>query len=447
MDKTPVKLGEILIKENMLTQEQLDIALEIQRKEGGLIGGILVKHGFIKSEAIINVFVQYLDHLYVEHKLSLKSKILFIAISAFFALTLLYYLDNQPLLKNINHKLYSWLLNVEYTFRGPPAAIRDVVIVAIDNETVSNMPYRWPYPRSNFATVIENLKKAKPRVIGIDFAYLGKSTPPDDILLNKAFNWPHLILASSINEDGRLNASYFSNNTNTYGIVTKLQDDDGIIRRDLIYLINKEKPKEAFLSWEMQVLKAVKAIDVHSMADAGERISFKNNDNEQWSVPVDKAAKSFLIHFRSHTKDFQRISFYNVFNGDFDPNLIKDKIVLIGVLPALFQDIQNTSVGFLPGVILNANAFLTLYTHEFLKEVPLLPEKIIIIIAVILTSLSMFSLKKRTSLLILIQITVFFLISYVSLISGYVLNYLDLPCAIILCPFLSKKILSKLKFL
>ncbi len=41
-----VRLGEILIKESLITQDQLDKALEFQRSNGGKLGSCLTKMGF-----------------------------------------------------------------------------------------------------------------------------------------------------------------------------------------------------------------------------------------------------------------------------------------------------------------------------------------------------------------------------------------------------------------
>ena len=49
------KLGEILIKENLISQEQLDQALEKQAQGGGRLGKVLVDLGFIADEEITAV--------------------------------------------------------------------------------------------------------------------------------------------------------------------------------------------------------------------------------------------------------------------------------------------------------------------------------------------------------------------------------------------------------
>ena len=46
-------LGEILLENGEITQEQLDKAIETQKREGGLIGIILVTQGSITEQALV----------------------------------------------------------------------------------------------------------------------------------------------------------------------------------------------------------------------------------------------------------------------------------------------------------------------------------------------------------------------------------------------------------
>lgn len=59
------KLGEILVSANLINQEQLQQALEEQKKNGGQLGNILVKLGFIKESDIIEVLGKQLNIPYV----------------------------------------------------------------------------------------------------------------------------------------------------------------------------------------------------------------------------------------------------------------------------------------------------------------------------------------------------------------------------------------------
>src|SRR5713226_2574339 len=50
-----VRLGEILVKENLITTEQLKKALEHQRQNGGKLGSVLMKLGYITDDQITGV--------------------------------------------------------------------------------------------------------------------------------------------------------------------------------------------------------------------------------------------------------------------------------------------------------------------------------------------------------------------------------------------------------
>src|ERR1700689_4650389 len=50
-----VRLGEILVKESLITQDQLSKALEFQRSNGGKLGSCLTKMGFIAADRITGV--------------------------------------------------------------------------------------------------------------------------------------------------------------------------------------------------------------------------------------------------------------------------------------------------------------------------------------------------------------------------------------------------------
>ncbi|MDD5255178.1 MAG: ATPase, T2SS/T4P/T4SS family [Candidatus Omnitrophica bacterium] len=48
-----LRLGELLIKEGVITQAQLDQAIRVQRQEGGRLGEILVRLGFLKEDQAV----------------------------------------------------------------------------------------------------------------------------------------------------------------------------------------------------------------------------------------------------------------------------------------------------------------------------------------------------------------------------------------------------------
>lgn len=54
------QLGELLLEQNVIKQEQLDLALEVQKQKGGLLGEILIQLNFTREEDIAQCLtVQY----------------------------------------------------------------------------------------------------------------------------------------------------------------------------------------------------------------------------------------------------------------------------------------------------------------------------------------------------------------------------------------------------
>src|SRR5437660_5258794 len=48
------RLGDLLVKEKVITQEQLDQALKLQKESSGRLGSVLVKLGFLSDEEVTN---------------------------------------------------------------------------------------------------------------------------------------------------------------------------------------------------------------------------------------------------------------------------------------------------------------------------------------------------------------------------------------------------------
>ena len=52
------KLGEILVQNEVISEEQLNRSLDLQRHEGGLLGEILVKLGYVNEEDIVQALTE-----------------------------------------------------------------------------------------------------------------------------------------------------------------------------------------------------------------------------------------------------------------------------------------------------------------------------------------------------------------------------------------------------
>jgi general secretion pathway protein E len=55
IEQTKEKIGDLLVKHTSLTQAQLEVALEIQRVEGGLLGDFVLRKNYILAHDLIKV--------------------------------------------------------------------------------------------------------------------------------------------------------------------------------------------------------------------------------------------------------------------------------------------------------------------------------------------------------------------------------------------------------
>lgn len=68
MRKSKLRLGEILLKEGLLTQQQLDETLRFQKSSGRTIGDIIVDRGFVSEQDLANALAKQLDIPFVSIK-------------------------------------------------------------------------------------------------------------------------------------------------------------------------------------------------------------------------------------------------------------------------------------------------------------------------------------------------------------------------------------------
>lgn len=125
-------------------------------------------------------------------------------------------------------------------FRRPPGPPKDIVIVAIDEPSFSEIGLQWPWPRSLHAGLIDVLKRENASVIGFDIAFFEPSQSEEDAALAQAMHRAaNVCLASEI---GKIDRKGYSQKTliepipllkeNSFtGVVNILLDKDTIVRK------------------------------------------------------------------------------------------------------------------------------------------------------------------------------------------------------------------------
>ena len=55
-----IRLGELLLRQNVITEEQLKLGLEQQKKSGRKLGRVLVENGFVSEEGLSKALARQL---------------------------------------------------------------------------------------------------------------------------------------------------------------------------------------------------------------------------------------------------------------------------------------------------------------------------------------------------------------------------------------------------
>jgi len=205
------------------------------------------------------------------------------------------------------------LIDFRFLTRGPLTGITasdpipkdslDVVIVSLDDETWRLMPYSWPYPRSVWARVVNNLTRAGASVIVFDIEFDSedsKSAYGDSLFAlaigNAVEKGTHVILAAKyIVEKTRIPPDYISFPIDKLreagaetGLVGEVKDQDGVTRKGMIFSMVSNDPT-LYLSLPMKAIK-----------------DFLNISGDEQLVPTEKGLKygDLLIKSQGNTNTF-----------------------------------------------------------------------------------------------------------------------------------------------
>jgi adenylate cyclase len=255
-----------------------------------------------------------------------------------------------------------WAFDQLFEWRGTRDPKLPVVIVTIDESSMSELNEQWPFPRAMHGQLLTKIAEGRPRAIGVDIIFDTPSSrgPVDDEALGAAVaRAGNVVLAAALSEDIQpfykrttLNAPIPVVRRGAAGIatITMPADADSQIRR-----------VELWTSLEGERLVPLDA-QLHALlARAGVRVA-----------PLPDVP-SVLINFRGGPRTYPWVSYYRVVRGEIPREYWKDKVVLVGPTSAVFHDLFTTAFargGDMPGIEVHANALETLVHANPIRQVP-----------------------------------------------------------------------------
>ena len=241
-------------------------------------------------------------------------------------------------------------VDVRFQVRGERAPAADVVVVAIDPETFQVLDRTWPFPRSDHARVIDRLRRDGAAQIVYDVQFTEPTDAREDrALIDAVARAQGVVLATAeTTRAGRTNV--FGGD----GVVRSLgaraghsefdASSDGTFRR---------------YPYELDGLESI-AVAAVELRDGVEVDPGRFDDGEAW------------IDYAGPPQTISRVSFGDVWNGDFEPGTFDGATVVVGASAATLQDVHATPYGegLMPGPEIQANAISTLSAGNSLDSVP-----------------------------------------------------------------------------
>ncbi len=265
-------------------------------------------------------------------------------------------------------------LQLRYAFRKPPAEARDILLVAIDDESTRVRPQKWPWPRSVHGEAVTKIAAFHPKAIGFDFVFQGEEQSPenDEVFRQSLKQAGNVVLAAYKADEGTLISAHPSIEQAAYrtALVNKLLDRDGIVRRAPLYLLDSKSGGIRW-SWESEIFFKATGLPNPAMRYDPEKrlVQITSESGTQLVIPAPEGV--FDIDYTVDFRDLPSVPFWKLMEDKVDPSLARDKIVLIGLTGLAFHDFHSTPIQkSMPGLALNANVLLALLRQSFWVRVP-----------------------------------------------------------------------------
>ena len=283
-----------------------------------------------------------------------------------------------------------------------PREIQDLAIVTIDSDSLQGAGRQWPWPRSIFAELVSRISAAGPKAIFLDFAFLGSSSDASsDLLFAQALKKAgNVILAGYIDEEGEYvrPLDLFASSAYGVGLVNKKQESQDLRVRDMraVFLLKSAGQKFDYGA-EVKLLALAKGIPLSNIRYEADKVILCPG----LTIPVNDFGIT-PINYSAGIQDFISLPAYKILGSKpLEANLLKDKIVLVGMTANITHDIHLTPRGLMPGIYINANSLLMLSSGEFLKTLPFWPSLFIFLLFSLAIGFLSLRLKPAQTLLIL----------------------------------------------
>ncbi|MDR4505447.1 MAG: adenylate/guanylate cyclase domain-containing protein [Candidatus Scalindua sp.] len=223
------------------------------------------------------------------------------------------------------------------------------VLITISEQDIRNQG-RWPVSDATIAKALEKLSLLKPRAIGLDI-FRDTPIPPGSKDLDKILeehNHIVTIFKFGNNDEIKIDPPSILRNTDQTGFCDIIVDPGGIVRRGILFMDNGETVEHSFalrlallyLETEGVVPQPDNLNPLHIRLGDTTIRPFEANDGGY--IHADANGYQFLLDYKDTHHSFPSISLTDLLTGEIEPELITNKIAMIGVTAQGVKDFFYT---------------------------------------------------------------------------------------------------------
>ncbi|GBE94244.1 CHASE2 domain-containing protein [Nostoc cycadae] len=258
----------------------------------------------------------------------------------------------------IGLRLMGWLqllelVTLDHFFQMRPSEPVDSRIVIVEiNEADIRQQTQWPMTDAALASVLEQIKQQKPRAIGLDIYRDLPVNPGHQALVKVLASTPNIIGVQKVSDtidSSAVNASPVLKQRHQIGSNDLPIDGDGRIRRGLLYVnLKNDEVLESFaLKLALLYLKSEGITEKPSANNPnylqlGKGIFPIFEANDGGYVNANAGSYQILINYRGRIQQFTKISLKKLQENRIPPDLMRDKVVLIGATAESLKDLFYT---------------------------------------------------------------------------------------------------------
>ncbi|MFB2877836.1 CHASE2 domain-containing protein [Floridanema aerugineum] len=266
-------------------------------------------------------------------------------------------------------QLLEWATLDQFFRLRPRESVDSRIVIVTVNESDITYTNQWPISDAVLTKLINKLKAQQPKAIGLDI-YRDLPVPPGNAELVKLFaETPNLIGVEKVVGNTVAPPPTLSK-LGQVGISDLVLDSDGKVRRGLLSVRTDQGKTKLSLGTKLALMYLESRGIKLQMIDAKNKILGLGKakfvpftGNEGGYIRANSGGYQILLNYRGSLNNFQTISLEDVLSDRIPPDMMRERIVLIGVTGSSFNDLFFTpysanpfgSPKLTPGVVIHAN--------------------------------------------------------------------------------------------